>query len=198
MEESADDARVAEEVEPAPPEEPREAFGLPFPPEVTHIKREPIAVRVSTPMTFEALQEFFTLRLPEYEFVRTNHSVHGLPLYSYLPEIFIFGRGGHRRGYRVVEYRVPRAWYHGDGKLEGADEKTLAMAQETRKVVRSWVDPGDSREPGQPVTLRSHDGELLAPGAKWGEPYVPPVGSYYHTERNRSNFGRPFGQWHPP
>ncbi|MFU8803657.1 MAG: hypothetical protein ACNA8W_07615 [Bradymonadaceae bacterium] len=178
-------------------EKAREAFGLPLPPEVISIRRQAVMVEVITPMNFQALEEFFSARLPEYEFVRTRHILHGLPLYSYMPRIRVTRRGG-RRSHSRVEYQLPRSWWEGSQSIEGIDDTMAKTIETAREAMRTTIDPGDSREPGSPVTLRTRDGELLAPGARWGEPYNPPVGTPLHTKRNSANFGRPFGEWHPP
>jgi hypothetical protein len=54
------------------------------------------------------------------------------------------------------------------------------------------------REPGSPVELKTPDGDLLAPGARWGEPYTPPEGSPLDQPRFEANFGQPFGEWEAP
>ena len=64
-----------------------------------------------------------------------------------------------------------------DGKLE----PTAKKAEKPKK--------------GAPVELTTRTGDLLAPGAKWYEPYTPPPGSPLDKPRYKGNFGTPFGKW---
>lgn len=101
-----------------------------------------------------------------------------------------------------------------DDQRDGADEEVSArrfgvdrqVRPEETRITREGTTAMNLRERradwleelhGQPVELRTRDGEKLAPGAYWGEPYTPPEGSPLHQERLRHNFGEPFGDWRP-
>lgn len=170
------------EPEPAePPAEPkayakvREAYGAPVPPEVVYVKEMVDFIEVGTMLRLEELRGFFEERVVDYEFIQRN-----------------------RNSLRLVGLRsgMPTIWI---------DQGTLNMPVKVRYVQqrpRAQAAPGTvgaKPEPmprqGEPVENRLPNGELVAPGARWGEPYVPPQGSPLAQPRYRANFGKPFGTW---
>ncbi len=172
-----DTTQTAEELDLA---QDREAFGLPLPPDVISIQRAESYVTVESHMSSADLEAFYKTRLVDFEILRTSAAVFRIVgLRAYMPEVFAFRSGG-RRGVSVIEYRA---------------------AQQVEKPVAPdhlAIDSPNRREKGMPVLDRNAEGALIAPGARWGEPYVPPQGSPLHTKRNRANFGRPYGDWITP
>ena len=203
-------APVVEEVRQEKPDmsESREAFGMPLPPEVTSVRRDAQRVRVTTRMKMDDLQAFFESRLVDYEVFRVGNRLEMIPLRPHSPRA-VARYFTDYRSHIIVEYRpapdlaeLERARIPGvepEGEQEASGEQAPTVRVVTRERERpkshanepSWLE--DLR--GRPVELRTETGELLAPGAVWGEPYVPPEGSPLHTRRNRHNFGRPFGDW---
>lgn len=186
--------------------ESREAFGLPLPPEVMTVRRDPGRVQVSTRMSMEDLEAFFDSRLVDYEVFRVSNRLEIVPLRPHSARAVARYFTDHR-SYIVVDYRppvdlaelerrrIPRVEPEEESEEEGAPAPRAAARERTQPLGHanepSWLE--DLR--GKPVELRTESGELLAPGAVWGEPYIPPEGSPLHTRRNRHNFGRPFGDW---
>ncbi|WP_158542298.1 hypothetical protein [Lujinxingia litoralis] len=184
--------------------EAREAFGLPLPPDyLDRIEISEIFVTVNTRMTLEELEAFFRSRLVDYEYVKTAGRVRVVPLRPHSPRVEMVRLAG--RGKQVV------VDYHAAPDVAGAErvekQSLAAMATEEPELKaalkKSSAGPsrlGERAEwlsalRGKPVELRTADGQLLAPGAIWGEPYTPPPGTPLYGEQNRENFGRPFGDW---
>lgn len=202
--------QTAEEVEETE-ERVEEIFGLPVPPGYSRIRYEEHRVRVTVAMELEELVEFFEPRMPDHEVVRLRRHFSLVPLRSGSASV----RGerlGQRSGPFLLTYRQPVATDHvvfQEPPLEVAertspvpeqvDEPPAAQARPTPPPAPAMVTTGGpewlDEIRGEPVELLTPEGELLAPGARWGEPYTPPKGSPLHTERNRPNFGRPFGDW---
>lgn len=179
----ADEARDEAAASGDSPGQEREAFGLPLPPEYHSIRRLGALVTVNTSMSIDDLEAFFKTRLVDYEVLRLNaRQMRIIGLRAYMPSIDVYRVGG-RYGHVEVNYK-PASEPRAEHQPRDPDEP--------------HVDTGRSREKGMPVMLRTSDGELLAPGARWHEPYIPPPGTPLHRERYRSNWGKPFGQWTSP
>lgn len=185
---------------------PRDVFGLPLPPEYIAIRKEEYRARVTTKMSLEDLEAFFDSRLSEHETLLTNRNLEIVPLRPHLPRASASRFGG-RRSNVIVTYLMPADISEIQARPPISDDEPQ---QGDRVIIagRDAEDPRPGQRPqigerpdwlddlqGQPVNLRTDDGELLAPGARWGEPYIPPEGSPLHTRGNEPNFGRPFGDW---
>lgn len=167
-----------------------EVFGLPVPPNSEPGARTEHRVRVTAPLNLNELAEFFERELVDFELLPSRNMLRAVGLRSYMPEIRAFPHGP----FSHIEYIQPRPQPRADSGEEQADDEPK------REVIISGRDlPSQASTPryqkGDPILERTPDGELLAPGARWGEPYTPPTGSPLDLKRNRSNFGRPFGQW---
>ena len=196
--EQVDEEEIAEQQE---EEEEREqiseAFGLPVPPDHYNIRWQDGRIEVTTKKSLQELRQFFEARLVDYEVVDEGWRLELVPLRSGSPAAEARYAARPERSPVRVEYRPDaRAFAFDDGlQSEGEDEvgeaEELAREERPRPTDPEWME----EHRGQPVEVRTDDGELLAPGARWGEPYTPPEGSPLHSERNRANFGRPFGDW---
>lgn len=168
----------------------REAFGLPFPPKVANVTRRDSGVKVSTRMELDQLERFFEARLQDFEILRpAPNKIRVVGLYEYMPAI---------RGHQFGPVSV---LYYRDRREEPEEpEEEAAASTESEGAGESEESEGGGREyrPGTPVRLETGDGEPLAPGAKWGEPYTPPPGTPLHKPRYRENFGKPIGEWQLP
>ena len=204
VEEVSDDEEAEEEI--------TEVFGLPLPPEYHDIRMYEDRVRVATDMSLDELEEFFVRSLADHEVVRPGSRLQVVPLRPNSPRIraFYFGSS---RSHAVVQYRrgtdpdKPPS-ITGGPPLPDEDEADAAAVERTQRARQREPDPrvmtttqtpewiDDVR--GEPVELKTADGELLAPGAKWGEPYTPPEGSPLDQERLQHNFGKAFGDWRSP
>lgn len=186
---AVDASAKAEEVHPFMRE--REAYGLPFPPEVAYVKKGDNFVEVGTRLKIDDLEAYFKKRLVDYEFIRPGkRHLRILGLRSYMPSIWIFYHSP--RTPIAVRYvrPAPPAGKAAPGGLEVA--------------TNAKGDPGSTNaaprhkpKKGDPVNLTLPDGTPLAPGARWGESYTPPANSPLHQKRFRANFGKPFGEWIP-
>ena len=169
-----------------------DAFGLPLPPRVLTIQRNERQIKLTTDMTLRELEEFFKKALPEHEVFLLGTTVRAVPLRESLPSVRVLRPHGPRYPKEVI-YSLkiePKIVVKHISKPSGKG------AKEDVKRGRV-VTPTEPPTPGSAVRTRTASGELLAPGAKWGEPYTPPEGSPLHTERNKHNFGRPYGEWIP-
>lgn len=173
---SSDDAPVAPKklVAPEPPalEEPqfpREVFGVPLPPQLTEVMEQERSARVATSMKLDEVRSFYETRLVDYEYIEIGKRMEIRPLRPYLPLI------------RLVQLRV---------KSPTVIHIQLPMAPLPPTAKTAY-------EPGEAVDFRLPNGELLAPGAVWGESYTPPPGSPLAHPRYKSNHGKPFGEWVP-
>ena len=172
-------------------EEKRAAYGLPFPPKVRGVTREDDLVEVTTRMELGELAEFYKSRLVDYEILQPgDRAIRVVGLRKYMPMI-----RGHRYGpLAILQYfparRKPKGKPGSKEADAGGGSGTVHAPDEEAS--------GGWRQPGSPVRLETADGELLAPGAKWGEPYTPPDGSPLDKPRYRANFGKPLGEWQLP
>lgn len=170
------------------------AFGLPLPRRVRHIEERPGYVVVHTDLNIRQLHTFFKENTPpEYELLKTGYKLQLVGLKDFQPEVTAAHIMGQRSPVRLVYRsirRAPNAQYdeltpEGRSKLEAQKRAALKRNRESRPTR------------GAPVELRTRSGALLAPGARWFEPYIPPKGSPLDKPHLRSNFGRPFGAWQP-
>lgn len=176
----------------AKPEQPREAFGLPFPPRILRVEAYPDEVFVDAPMTEVQAERFLreALKGRDYEVIRTGWLTRAVPLRPLLPEVSatypVSPRGFMRFTYRRAR-EVPHVIENGVARVKTKQELEEERARYNKSIQK-----------GMPVTLRTKDGRLLAPGAKWGEAYWPPEGTPLHTNEYRDNWGKPFGEWIDP
>lgn len=170
------DAPKEEADKPAPR---TEAFGLPFPPKVTKVEDRGKKVRVRTDTPLAEIQKFFETRLTDFEILTPGYEVRAVGLRDYMPEVYAYGVGSQT----YVVYIPPK-----NKPAEAAKDGSEASKAPEKE-------PPSEPKYGEKVLDRTSDGRLLAPGARWGQPYTPPPGSPLHQERYRSNFGRPFGEW---
>lgn len=155
----------------------RQAFGLPFPPDVQYVRKGPRFVEVGTNLSLEELERFFKGRLVDYEYLHPHQTqLRIIGLRAHMPQIRITNRSS--RQPIAVRYI----------------EQFAAVAAEA-KTQAEPAEPAEEPEKGDPVQIKMPDGKLLAPGARWGEPYTPPPTSPLYQERYRANFGKPFGEW---
>lgn len=151
----------------------RQAYGLPFPPEVLSVRQGSSFIEVGTKLSVSDLEKFFKGRLVDYEFVRPSpNDMHIIGLRSTMPRILVTARG--------VRDPVAVRYVQQIGALER--QKAPVQAQPKPK-------------PGQRVETTLGDGRQLAPGAVYGQPYTPKPGDPLYSERHRANFGKPYGQW---
>ncbi len=189
----AEDEAPADDEESEAEEEERlsEAFGLPVPDDHYNVQWEQGRIEVTTHKSLEEVRQFFDDRLVDYEIVDEEWRFELVPLRSGDPLV--------AARYAARPERSPvRIDYRQDGSM-GADEADEVAEVDDEAAAEDRPRPTDpewmEEHRGQPVEIRTDDGELLAPEARWGEPYTPPEGSPMDTEMNRPNFGRPFGEW---
>jgi hypothetical protein len=149
-------------------------------------------------MSIEDLAEFFTENLEDHEVLKFSLRLHAVALKPGLPEIRAAFRTG-RRSNVLVRYRLRPFFEAGVDPNSGEAKMKGPVVSGVRGTASGPVDERGNmrRKPakGTPVELRTPSGELLAPGAKWYEPYYPPPGSPLYEDK--SNWGRPFGTWDP-
>jgi hypothetical protein len=172
---------------------PRDAFGLPLPPRIKELRRYDDQITVDTDMTLRQLELFFKPRATDYEVLMVNGTLQIIGLREGMARAsasYVAGTMSHIRIY----YNAPRELGEVNAPPEGtpAPDPTKPAAAQARSTRRAPYKPPVR---GEAVDLRTDDGRLLAPGAKWGEPYYPPKGTPLHDETHRSNWGRPFGEW---
>lgn len=169
-----------------------DAFGLPLPPRVLTIKRSKYRVTLTTDMSLAELELFFRKALPDHEVFRVSGTVTAVPLRDTLPRIK--AKRSHGPLYpREVTYDITP-------DIKDTVQVYMATPSKSKDPRRDLkearvISTTKAPTPGMPVTTRTASGALLAPGAVWGEPYTPPPNSPLHSERNRYNFGRPYGDW---
>lgn len=182
-------------------------YGLPLPPDVDRLERTDTMVEVETPLSVDQLQSYYERTLTDYEIFKLGEgTLEIVGLRSFMPAI-----RAHQVGPLTTMTYVPSREPPDPKAVPDAGSATeasagSASASRGRRDLESRIllgpgagtapGGGPDREPGTPVEVRTEDGELLAPGARWGEPYTPPPDSPLHKERFRSNFGLPFGEWH--
>jgi hypothetical protein len=190
----------------------RTAYGLPLPPKIADRRDYEGSVQVQTRMDLQEVIEFFRThpKVKNYEILQpADWKLRMVGLQEFMPEV-----EGYRYGPLVhLTYRParkapePPPADRADGSQnteparpaagQGEDDNVASQRMTSEPWERSFNTSG-SRRQGEPVRIRTPDGELLAPGAKWGEPYTPPEGAPLHKDRYRSNFGRDFGDWRAP
>ena len=149
----------------------RQAFGLPFPPEVAYVRKGVNFVEVGSNLRMPQLQEFFSQRLVDYEMVEVGRNdVRFIGLHSAAPDVRIIKRAP----------RVPLA---------------VKYTLRTAEVEKQQLSQRPDFKPGDKVETKLGDGRLLAPGAVYGQPYTPQPGDPLYQDRYRANFGKPFGTW---
>ncbi len=198
------------DVEPAAPDagsdagQKREAYGLPLPPAVDRVERTDTMVEVETSLSVDELASYFERKLTDYEVFRLGDAkLEVVGLRSFMPAIRAHQVGPLTKVTYIPSREPPEPKQMADTGVGGSSERESALSEvgSTRSRVLLGPSAGGSgpqpaREPGTPVEVRTEDGELLAPGAEWGEPYTPPPGSPLDKPRFESNFGLPFGEWH--
>ncbi|MFP4598273.1 MAG: hypothetical protein ACOC9W_04535 [Persicimonas sp.] len=200
-EESSDDEQAQQDSqdEQAPEEERaevrREAYGLPFPPSVLSIRDRQQKVLVETDMSLDQLEAFFEARLTDYELIEPRHQLRAVGLRDYMPQLYAYASG--RRRTTVVYLPAADAPEEADDDTAQAanDPSSDNAKKRTTSKRPSNFTPPSQRRKGEPVTDLTDDGQPLAPGARWGEPYTPPKGSPLHQKRFESNFGKNYGEW---
>lgn len=153
----------------------RQAYGLPFPPEVRYVSQGPDYVEVGTMLSVDELEKFFRARVVDYEFIRPNkHELRLIGLHSTMPRVHV--------NKRAPNIPIAVRYLEQSASRDAARQAQAGAAPQERPV------------PGQPVRLKLGDKEL-APGAVYGEPYTPQPGDPLYQDRYRANFGKPFGKW---
>lgn len=179
---------VVQEVEPR--QEERSVFGVPLPPRVRSVSRQPHEVWVETDMNIDALERFYReeLKRTDFEVVRVLNSLRiiGLrPMTALVRASYIRGNRSNVRMLFVPSHQL-------NVRANAAQEEQADAPEEKTKVrrVRS-----SSQDEGKPVELKTPDGKLLAPGAVWGKPYYPPPGTPLHKREFEVNWGLPLEKW---
>ena len=190
---------------PAPPEpealpEParRDVFGVPLPPRVRSMARNEHYVWVETDMNIPQLEAFYreALAAKEFEVLRVNSTLRIVGLRPFMPVVKAAHVRGKRTNVRMI-FMPSRSSEGLNARRGQADPgEPAATTQARRQRQQEQEQERASQAPGQDVLIKTSSGELLAPGAKWGEPYWPPEGSALHTRAMKHNWGKPFGQWH--
>ena len=151
----------------------REAFGVPLPPQIIRVSVEGTYARAETKLKLKEVKSFYDATLVDYEKIEYASSARYIGLRDFMPEVRA----------AQLSYKSPtvvRIFAHVVRSKALADKEKVAPKEHKK---------------GDPVELKTRDGELLAPGARWGEPYIPPPGSPLAKKRYRSHFGKPFGTW---
>lgn len=184
----------------------RQAFGIPFPPSVLHVRDEGKKVRVQTDMSLGELEDFYEARLTDYEILDAGHELRVIGLRDYMASLYAYRYAGRTQ----IVHVAPEGGRDGAAKSRGDDSSDDQRAEggdgdddqgartassRTRRSARAGSEPISKRKKGEPVMDRTADGKRLAPGARWGEPYTPPDGSPLDQKRFESNFGKPYGEW---
>lgn len=178
------------------------AFGLPVPPDASTIYEGDTRVRVATDMDLGELEEFFIEHVVDIEVVVDGGRLDTVPLRPHSPTADARHQSRSDTDSPVViNYRPPTDPAKEDRQIlpiggeedddEDGAEAVSSHSANTPGQRPDWLD--DAK--GEPVELRTDDGELLAPEAKWGEPYTPPEGSPLDDPRFEHNYGRDFGDW---
>ena len=170
-------------------EDQRRAFGVVLPPEVISLKRFDAYARVETKLKLPEVKSFYESKLVDYELIEHHRQIKFIGLRDFMPEI----------------QAMQMAWKAPTTVIIRRRESTVTPeplpVPERPKVEITVSNAGDRQygggrySKGDPVQLRTADGELLAPGARWGQPYTPPKGSPMDRQRYKSHFGKPFGEW---
>lgn len=223
--EPAEDEATQQQLDPDQQDDPEDdgletAFGLPLPPDHQVIRDQNTWVRVSVDKSLEELEKFFAAHVVDAEVVKADDRVRVVPLRPHSPQAEARHRTGpqsqvvinYRPGPESEELTVQGIPTGSDEEDDGEDAEQQDDGEVAQlQGVPEGVDMGEGSGPpapvygagaewlddvrGQPVEIKTSDGDLLAPGAKWGEPYTPPDGSPLDQPIYRHNFGRPFGDW---
>lgn len=159
----------------------RLVFGLPIPPNPVGLVENGDEVRVQVKLGLNEVGEFFEENFVDYEILYPRDEVRAVGLRDYMPRVYAYPYGS--RSFVVYT----RAELTPD-EVKVAQKKAKAQNIPPPKNMATY-------KKGDPVTERTANGQLLAPGARWGEPYTPPPGSPLDTLHFKSNFGRPYGEW---
>lgn len=175
----------------------REVFGVPLPPRVRSMSRNPHYVWVETDMSINQLEKFYksALKKKDFEIVRDRNTIHIIGLRPFMAVVRAAYIRGKRSNIRMV-FKPSRTISDraNSPKANGAGKSVVSNTViERRRKSRASA----KEKKGSPVTLRTPSGELLAPKARWGEPYTPEKGTPLHNEAMKANFGKPFGEWAP-
>lgn len=170
---------------------PSNIYGLPLPPGVIDIREEGARISVRTHLPLSEVKAFFDTHLTDYEILDGGHEIRAIGLREFMPHMYARAAGS-----RSIVVYLPAVQPGGDDQddQDQADSSSGPGAASAKEASRSNP-PLSSRKRGDPVRDRTPDGKLLAPGARWGEPYTPPPGSPLDQKRLESNFGKPFGEW---
>ena len=210
--EEGDEPEVVEESESpgaddSSEESDEEIFGLPVPSDYRRIQDGQRRVKVTVHRSFDDIEAFFRDRVVDYEIVRLDNALRLEPLRPHSPQVTISRYAGDRSPL-LIDYRrdrspAERVQRHLPGTEDGdgdEDEQQAADSSSTEDGPQpfgpnhaEWLD----QVRGEPVELETSDGEKVAPGARWGEPYTPPEGSPLDSPEFRHNHGRRFGDWQP-
>lgn len=184
-------AQSADEPDESAPDEKAEApeadpfdrlvFGLPIPPNAVGLTEDGNKVRVQVAMPLPEIGAFFEANFVDFEILYSHDEVNAVGLRDYMPRVYAYPYG--KRSF-VVYTRA---------QLKPEEVKKAAEQAKAQNI--PTADDITNYKKGDPILERANDGRLLAPGARWGEPYTPPPGSPLDKVRYRSSFGRPYGQW---
>lgn len=184
---------------PSPLPEPakRDVFGVPLPPRVRAMSKNENYVWVETDMKISALEQYYREALAgqDYEVLRINETLRIVGLRPFMAVVKAAYIRGPRTYVRMIFMPARTVEDRRDAsKVAQGDDATTRQARRAREAAQAAL---PSQAPGEPVMLKTSSGELLAPGAKWGEPYYPPKNSPMDTPAMKHNWGKPFGQWMP-
>ena len=151
---------------------PERIFGLPVPPNAfSHFKiGDDEAVLIKT--ILETVKYFYQKNLVDYEIVEQDRKIFIIGLRSFMASAKIYFYTNKKQSPLIIKFSPAKTEF------------------EKEEIEQKY-----SRKKGAEVKLRTKTGELVAPGARWKEPYTPPVGTPLHKERYRLNWGKPFGEW---
>lgn len=172
---------------PAPSKVPQTVYGLAVPPNALHVDEGKYQVRVKVRMSLQDVGKFLEQNLVDFEVLYPKDQVRAVGLRSYMPSIYVYPQGP----FSFLVYSP------GDLQPEAVDAPEPREPTQRRVLVAGRDVAPEPRhyKKGDPILERTQDGQLLAPGARWGEPYTPPPGSPLDQPHFRTNFGRPFGEW---
>ena len=190
QEREAEAARAqAEAGEEAEERERLDAFGLPLPPRVLRVKRYPRKIKVHTDMTMNELEAFYSKHLIDYEVIASGHALRAIPLRAHMPIISGLRPFGPRYPKEIIYKLPPKAIEVADAS-DGSAQADPSDASGGQNANTTNTDDAEARgragarrgaaakggerygppPKGTPVRTRTDDGQLLAPGAKWGSP----------------------------
>ncbi len=167
----------------------REAFGVSLPPEVIRVYRADSYVRVETRLKLKDVKSFYESKLVDYELIEHRRQLRFIGLRDFMPEIKATQMAWKAPTVIVIRKRESTISLEEPKKEEKRPKTEVIVSGADKKLYVGKY------EKGSPVMLKTPEGELLAPGARWGEPYVPPEGTPLHKTRYKSHFGKPFGEW---